>query len=81
MTIRPLRQFTFPIIRLRSQKCSPRVLFRTNATVTTPQQVSSPAIVSPPPPPPASSYIRGTRKPIGGFRGGYSDPHSLMLPF
>ena len=69
MTVRPLRQLTSPIIRLISQKSSPRVIFRSNATVTTPQQVSSPAIVSPPPPP-ASSYIRGTRKPIGGFRGG-----------
>ena len=72
MTILPLRQLTSSIVRSISRKSSPRVLFRTNATVTTPQQVTSPAIIAPPPPP-ASSYIRGTRKPIGGFRGGYSN--------
>src|SRR5277367_1469315 len=55
-------------------KPSSRIALRTNTTVTTPKQVSSPAIVAAPPPPPPSpsSNIRGTRKPIGGFRGGYS---------
>jgi hypothetical protein len=66
-----LRQLNSPFIRSITGK---RLIFRTNATVTTPTQASSPVIVATPPPP--SSYIRGTRKPIGGFRGGY-DPYSL----
>jgi len=60
---------SFRLTRYLTLKKRLNIIKRTDATVTTPNQANTPVVVSSSPPP-ASSYIRGTRKPIGGFRGG-----------
>src|SRR2546423_5543616 len=65
------------LARPSQSKHSLHMSIRSNSAVSTPSQATSPAIVAPPPP--RSSYIRGTRKPIGGFRGGYLLWHYLLF--